>query len=84
MISNKDMPAMPSSMIDTYLSDEDKTGSGRYIESNGLTKREIFAMHAMVGVMQDINFCQSHDEFDVAVIAVKQADALLDELERTK
>lgn len=53
----------------------------------GLTKRELFAAMALQGI------CASHDREDgafrqnidaMAVCAVRSADALLDELEKTK
>ena len=75
-IENKDMPAMPSEPIDTKES-EWETGGGRYVTSNGLTKREHFAAMAIQG------FC-SRDGYssfdDMACDAVRAADTLLEEL----
>ena len=72
------MPAMPSN----YQFTED----GEVVETiaaNGLTKREHFAGLAMQGLMSaDTSFQMSR--YEVAFEAVKQADALLAELEDTK
>ena len=46
----------------------------------GLTKRETFAMAAMQGILS----CGNYTYVDAASDAVKHADALLAELERTK
>ena len=46
-MKNADLSAMPASMIDTHLDRNDgKDESGRYMLNMGLTKREMFAMHA--------------------------------------
>lgn len=69
------MPAMPTEMLDVHLQDDEITGGGRYVISNGLTKREMFAMHIMAGMA-----ASSHGYSDykyMALDAVKKADALL-------
>lgn len=80
-MKNADKPAMPNhyAEITNCMGGSDEL----YCDEQGLTKREMFAMHAMVGIMQDVNFCQSHCENDVAKLAVLQADALLYELEKS-
>ena len=62
--------------------------------SGGLTKREIFAMSAMQGIMSSehvLSFCRAYGfaaydvqdiSKEIAASAVKQADALLQELEK--
>lgn len=75
---NADMPAMPQAnqeVVEAFLEHE-------HDAPNGLTKREHFAAMAMQG------FCAAPDMPDatvegVAGASVKQADALLAELERT-
>ena len=82
-IKNKDMPAMPSQPIDTKES-EWETGGGRYITSNGLTKREYFAAMAMQGIMANPN-CEpvTPEHFkNIASDAINISDALLEELEK--
>lgn len=76
---NADMPAMPTTEFH-------ETGNGEaFINSNtGLTKREMFAMAAMQGILSSLT-----DEHDLSVdclakCSVRNADALLAELERTK
>ena len=69
-MKNADMPAMPLPL-----------GTETEKWCQGLTKREMMAMHILSGFLSDY-------EFDVtrqmaAEIAVQQADALLSELDRT-
>lgn len=69
-MKNADMPAMPLPL-----------GTETEKWCQGLTKREIMAMHILSGLLSDY-------EFDVtrqmaAEVAVQQADALLAELGRT-
>ena len=68
---NADLPAMPLPL-----------GTETEKWCQGLTKREIMAMHILSGLLSDY-------EFDVtrqmaAEIAVQQADALLAELEKSQ
>ena len=70
MMDNGKMPAMPLPL-----------GNETEKWCQGLTKREMMAMHILSGLLSDY-------EFDVtrqmaAEIAVQQADALLVELDRT-
>lgn len=72
---NADLPAMPIEF----------SGFGLYAPEAhaGLTKREIFAMHAMQGLLSG----RDSEEFDfegAAIYAVSHADALLIALEKTK
>ena len=69
-MKNADMPAMPLPL-----------GTETKKWCQGLTKREMMAMHILSGLLSDY-------EFDVtrqvaAEVAVQQADALLAELDRT-
>ncbi|QIW88958.1 hypothetical protein phiV208_27 [Vibrio phage phiV208] len=82
-MKNADMPAMPTADIDLIA--ERKGGldeSGRYALSRGVTKREMFAMHAMQGELAGSANHSRPDPEDVAHFAVKCADALLKELDK--
>ena len=76
-MKNSDMPAMPvfdSSGCPSLYGDDG-------VEAKGLTKREMMAMHMFAGLLArdgkpDIQY--------EAELAIKAADALLAELERTK
>jgi len=72
-MNNRDMPAMPQEWE-------------AYVEGNaptGLTKREVFAMAAMQGILaSDVHF--NMDKHDVADQARQHADTLLAELENAK
>ena len=70
-ITNGDLPAMP--ITNEQAQDADMWG---------LTKREMMAMHMMNGLLSKSG--HSLNERDVARDAVRAADALLVELERTK
>ena len=74
-IKNGDMPAMPITLKDGEVWSEDCD------YANGLTKREMMAMHMMAGMLS--KFDHSLNESDVARDATRAADALLAELERT-
>lgn len=88
-VKNGDMPAMPVFNSDGFISNNESGSlSG---EGMGLTKREQFAMAAMQGILSSkhyLDFCNESKRNDksnaAAEIATKHADALLDELERTK
>lgn len=69
MKRNGDLPAMPV----------EHNGWGE--PCNGLTKREMFAMLAMQGLIAS-DVCGNLHEPRCAELAVKAADALLAELER--
>ena len=74
-MKNSDMPAMPLPL-----------GSETVVGQQGLTKREMFAMHFMAswinhhGCAHDYGFVVSN----AALSAIECADALLSELERQK
>ena len=75
-MENKDTPAFPI-ILDTHA-----TPSGRVVTDDyfdGLTKREMMAMHMMTSILAHGAPAYNHAAED-AVIA---ADALLAELERT-
>ena len=75
MSKNADLPAMPQ---------DDAIWCQRIGDcptlATGLTKREMMAMHIASGLISDPQVRTD----EVATIAVKVADALLAELERTK
>ena len=68
---NGDMPAMPT-----------QYGGGDIY--GGLTKREMMAMHAMNGILASLTDDHDLSCGELARCAVRNADALLAELERTK
>lgn len=82
------MPAMPlKSMLDTMGYSEEETGGGRFLPANGLTKREMFAMHAMNTILGNYNpyddgSFDSSNWQETAKNCVGLADALLAELEK--
>ncbi|WP_447077633.1 hypothetical protein [Shewanella algae] len=75
-MKNSDMPAMP--VIDWDIKDGKAV---QFTSSEGLTKREVFAMHALQGILS----CESVDETPKVIVgvAVLYADELIKELERT-
>lgn len=87
MTNNGNMPAMPCEVVEKYHIDASQVPSGaptlreRKVMSGGMTKREMMAMHMFTGLLArdgkpDIQY--------EAGLAIKAADALLAELERTK
>lgn len=87
MTNNGNMPAMPCEVVEKYHIDASQVQSGaptlreRKVMSVGMTKREMMAMHMFAGLLArdgkpDIQY--------EAELAIKAADALLSELERTK
>lgn len=77
---NGDLPAMP-----TIYGDMAPNGQREiYCSDVGMTKREMMAMHAMNGILASLT--DEHDLScgELARCAVRNADALLAELERTK
>ena len=80
-MKNADLPAMPQTISDSsdgsYL-----VGSHMEFEWSGLTKREMFAMHAMQGELAGSANHSRPEPEDVASFAVKCADALLAELDK--
>ena len=81
-MKNADMPAMPqSAKNDGYGCNY---GSGFLQVPTGLTKREMFAMHAMQGILANLarNYIGYTDwEKLLAENSVKAADSLLLELD---
>ena len=77
-MKNADMPAMPIEGEFWVDSTKPELGVENY---NGLTKREMFAMHAMQALATNSGYGTWED---MANDAVNIADALLAELERTK
>jgi len=82
-MKNADMPAMPvfdSSGCPSLYGDDG-------VEAKGLTKREMMAMHAMVGLLscgKQYDIRHKSRASQLVEDAVFYADALLDELERTE
>lgn len=66
-----------------YPSEREISGGGT-MQTFGLTKREHFAAMAMQGIMSSNECGIGHDPNTVAEWAVSLADALLEELEKTK
>lgn len=86
-MKNADRPAMPCEVVEQYHIDAGQVPSGaptlreHKVMSGGMTKREMMAMHMFAGLLArdgkpDIQY--------EAGLAIKAADALLAELERTK
>ena len=73
-IKNGDMPAMPITLKDGEIWSED------FDYANGLTKREMMAMHMMAHLMPNERLKSYEEQASYALMA---ADALLAELERT-
>lgn len=73
-MKNDDLPAMPSGVL------QDGHNCGEYPLHTGLTKREMFAMAAMQGILSTMIMRPE----DAAEKAVKYANALLAELEKSK
>jgi len=85
MMRNADMPAMPAGSIDiNAIRSDGLDESGRYLICRGLTKREMFAMAAMQGILSSLNDDFDMQPGDLARCSIANADALLAELERTK
>ena len=81
-IKNGDMPAMPIDRCDA-----DAIEAGIQVFS-GLSKREMIAMHMVAAItsaaVSNGLATADSDASGIAIMAVKAADALLAELERTK
>ena len=75
-MKNADMPAMP---VD-YNAKQGIALEGKLEVGSGLTKREIFAMNAMQGLLS--RGAWSNKVSSIANDAVRHADALLAELEK--
>lgn len=81
-MSNADMPAMPQSV--SRSSDGAVISSCDFAGGEGLSKREYFAALAMQGLLAGVCHKEGFNYDTVADDARRSADALLDELERTK
>lgn len=83
-MKNADMPAMPVDGDFWFDSTKPELGTESY---HGLTKREMFAMHAMQGLLSSDNssicfYKSDSDAVHIAQSSVAYADALLAELEK--
>ena len=77
-INNGDLPAMPVEEGHLYQS---RCGNGSWaLGALGLTKREMFAMAAMQGILASGKATARH----TATHALEHADSLLAELERAE
>jgi len=80
---NGDMPAMPTDVKALYEAMTDKQDSwGK--AALGMTKREMMAMAAMQGILSSLTEEDWLSANELARCAVRNSDALLAELERTK
>lgn len=91
-MKNADMPAMPQTITDSN-DNSGLVGSHMEDEWSGLTKREMFAMHAMQGILSNsggviqgnnhtgTGWCNSNAQ-DLAKWSLDCADALLAELDK--
>jgi hypothetical protein len=78
-IKNADMPAMPSGNVDTEHKKEYEEDE-RFVQSNGLTKREHIAAMAMQGLIA-ADGTKSTSIDSIVDTSVRHADALLIRLE---
>ncbi|CAM0009153.1 hypothetical protein VPHK359_0017 [Vibrio phage K359] len=81
-MKNADIPAMP---VNSFLKEGDLAVSTN--EFQGLTKREMFAMHAMQGLLSDGSYADLYNTADewrknITEASVEFADVLLEELEK--
>jgi 4-hydroxyphenylpyruvate dioxygenase-like putative hemolysin len=88
-MTNADLPAMPTSIDAQTLSCVGRMDNMEdyYRQQAGITKREMFAMAAMQGILSNnamIDNCDKQSIEWAAARAASCADALLAELERTK
>jgi len=79
-MKNGNLPAMPVSTSESICQ---MTGTLKP-EFAGLTKREMFAMAAMQGILSSLPSNAVFSYQTTARCSVEQADALLAELEKTK
>jgi len=82
-MKNAHLPAAPTLTCDHNAA---MNGIGVSVtDYAGLTKREMFAMAAMQGILtSETDDWRHKEENSLAASAIKYADALLTELERTK
>ena len=82
-MNNADMPAMPQSVSVAEGSGGDIhfSHSSEEKEWSGLSKREMFAMHAMQGQLPMMPIHEERDRKVIAESCVAMADALLAQLE---
>lgn len=52
--------------------------------SGGLTKREYFAAMALQGILANSRFLRNHSDVDIHILSVKNADDLIEELNKPK
>jgi len=81
-LNNGNLPASPQTFAINDVGDVE--GSSMYEDSQGLTKREYFAGLAMQGLITSDyqDDAEKRSDVQTAILAVKQADALLAELEK--
>ena len=93
MTNNGNMPAMPCEVVEQYRIDASQVPCGAptlresKVMRGGMTKREMMAMHAMVGLLscgKQYDIRHKSRGSQLVEDAVFYADALLDELERTE
>lgn len=79
MMNNADMPAMPTLTYDHGAAMQGLAVS--VTDAQGMTKREMMAMHMMAHLMMSERLCSYEEQ---AGYSIKATDALLAELGRTK
>ena len=83
-MNNADLPAMAVKVVASVAEQRRQASTGDYsfqdCQFTGLTKREMFAMHAMQGFSANPELTEEKGDI-VARCAVLQADALLKALE---
>ena len=77
-MKNADMPAMPTIYADMAANGQREI----YCDQVGLTKREMFAMNAMKGILANSALKMDISHIEVARFAIAYADELLTELEK--
>ena len=94
-MKNPDMPVIPCEVSEQYFFEQGYVGGDSQIPmmrerkfmASGMTKREMIAMQAMVGLLscgKQYDIRHKSRSSQLVEDAVFYADALLDELERTE
>ena len=79
-MKNKDHPASPTTIALDFSDTDINGGTNGKLVVPGLTKREYAAIHALSGLLTTIKGVETIEQ--IAQLAVLQADALFDQLEK--